>query len=112
MAGKPSGGTPAVEAGLAGLRTAEYCRALPAAPPARRIAAMEIRFTVVQTLFGLVFGAIVAHYLDAGWWVYALAIPATGAVAYLTSLWRLRTLGLKPDATFLDFIGACRKRWR
>ena len=71
---------------------------------------MEIRFTVAQALFGLVFGAIIAHYVDADWWGYALTIPAIGALAYGTSLWQLRALGLKPSTTFIDYIEERKKR--
>jgi hypothetical protein len=73
---------------------------------------MEIRFTIVQALFGLVFGAVIADYFEAGWWGFVLAIPTAGALAYYLSLWRLRSLGLKPNTTFLDYIDEWRKRWR
>ena len=73
---------------------------------------MEIRFTVAQALFGFVFGAVAAHYFGAPWWGYVLAIPAMGALAYGLSLWRLRSLGLKPGTTFLDYIEERKKRWR
>ena len=42
---------------------------------------MEIRFAVAQGLFGLVFGAVVAHYFAAPGWGYLVAIPAMGALA-------------------------------
>jgi hypothetical protein len=73
---------------------------------------MEIRFTVAQALFGLVFGAVAAHYFAVPFWVYLVAIPAMGALAYGLSLWRLRSLGLKANTTFLDYIEERKKRWR
>jgi len=73
---------------------------------------MEIRFTVAQASFGLVFGAVATHYLAAPWWEYLAAIPAMGALAYGLSLWRLRYLDLKSDTTFLDYIEERKKHWR
>jgi hypothetical protein len=71
---------------------------------------MEIRFTVAQASFGLVFGAVAAHYFAAPWLGYLMAIPAMGALAYGLSLWRLRWLELKWDTTFLDYIEERKKR--
>jgi len=73
---------------------------------------MGIRFAIAQALFGLVFGAVIAHNFAASWWGYVLAIPTMGALAYFLSLWRLRSLGLKPSATFIDYIEEWKKRWR
>jgi len=72
---------------------------------------MEIRYTLAQTLFGLVFGIVVARYFRAEWWGYALAMPTLGALAYFLSSRKLRSLGLKPSTTFLEYSEALKKRW-
>jgi hypothetical protein len=72
---------------------------------------MEVRYTVFQTFCGLVFGIVVARYFGAEWWGYVLAIPTSGALAFYLSLWKLRSLGLKPDTMLIDFIEECRNRW-
>ncbi len=72
---------------------------------------MEIRYCLFQTLCGFVGGIIVGFYFDADPWVYVILAPATGAVGYYLSLWKLRSLDLKPDTTLLDYIDAVRKRW-
>jgi len=72
---------------------------------------MEIRYTFAQALFGLAFGIVVALYFRAEWWGFALAMPTAGALAYYLSLRRLRSLGLKPSTTFIEYIEELRKRW-
>jgi hypothetical protein len=72
---------------------------------------MEIRYTVVQTFCGFVFGMVVAHYFGAEWWGYVIAIPTSGALAYYLSLRKLRSLGLKPDTMLIDLIAEYRNRW-
>ena len=73
---------------------------------------MEIRFTHAHAAFGVVFGFVVARYLEAPYWGYVLAPPAVGALAYCLSLWPLRRLGMKPDTLYLDYVAEMKRRWR
>jgi hypothetical protein len=72
---------------------------------------MEIRYVYAQALFGVVFAIVVARYFGAEWWGYVLAMPAVGALAYYLSLRRLRSLGLKPSTTFIEYTEELRRRW-